>query len=244
MARQHLEVTIVICPPLLHIEALTAGHGKLDVLDAISLSVGPGTTACVLGPTGAGKTTLLMTVAGLLRGKRGSIRFAGEEIRRKRASEIVARGIAYVPHNRLLFRNLSVRDNLLAGVWREPDRLRVEAHATELFARFPRLKARETHRASALSSGEQQLLGIARALMSRPTLLLIDEPIAGLPPDIVDDIVELVEQLNREGISVLMAEKRDNAPKALRAAKYAYLLEAGRIAFAGEAKTLRARTVA
>ena len=232
------------CPPLLHIEALTAGHGKLDVLDDFSLSVAPGTTACLLGPAGAGKTTLLMTVAGLLRGKSGSIRFAGEEIRRKRANEIVARGIAYVPHNRLLCRNLSVRDNLLAGVWREPDRPRVEADATQLFARFPRLKALETHRVSSLSSGEQQLLGIARALMLRPTLLLVDEPIAGLPPEIVDDILELVEQLNRQGISVLMAEKRDNAHKVLRAARYAYLLEQGRIAFAGEAKTLRARAVA
>lgn len=232
------------CPPLLHIEALTTGHGKHDVLDDVSLTVAPGSTACVLGSAGAGKTTLLMTVAGLLRGKRGSIRFAGEEIRRKRASEIVARGIAYVPHNRLLFRNLSVRDNLLACVWREPDRPRVEADASQLFARFPRLKAREAHRASSLSSGEQQLLAIARALMSRPTLLLIDEPIAGLPPDIVDDIVELVEQLNRQGVSVLMAEQRDNAPKALRAAGYAYLLEEGRIAFGGEAKALRARAVA
>ncbi|CAN7431120.1 ABC transporter ATP-binding protein [Trinickia sp. LjRoot230] len=220
----------MICPPLLHIEALCAAHGKHDVLDDISLSLAAGSTACVLGPPGAGKTTLLMTVAGILRPKRGSIRFAGEEIRRKRANEIVARGIAFVPHNRLLFRNLSVRDNLLAGVWREPDRPRVEADASQLFERFPRLKSLAAQSAGKLSGGEQQLLAIARALMFRPTLLLIDEPTAGLPPDIAEDIVELIAQLNEQGLAVLIAAQHDSGRDAMRVAGHAYLLEQGRIA--------------
>lgn len=221
------------CSPLLHIEALVAGYGKLDVLDDVSLSIRPGSVACLLGPRGAGKTTLLRAIAGLVRAKRGSIRFAGEEIRRKRPNEILARGIALVPHNRSLCSNLSVRDNLLAGVWRETDRLRIETDAARLFERFPLLKARERQSAGKLSCGEQQLLAIARALMSRPTLLLVDEPSLGLAPPVVDEIFRVIAELNEQGTAVLLAEQ--NARAALAIAGQAYVLERGRITPGGKA---------
>ncbi|RKP52110.1 ABC transporter ATP-binding protein [Trinickia fusca] len=220
--------------PLLQIETLVAGHGRLDVLNDVSLALAPGELACVLGPPGAGKTTLLMAIAGLVRAKRGSIRFANEEIRRKRPSDILARGIAYVPQNRLLFSNLSVRENLLAGVWREPDRARIEADVTRLFERFPSLKAQATQSAGKLSSGERQRLAIARALMSRPSLLLLDEPSSGLAAPDVDDVFALLAELNSEGTAVVFAEKTTR--EALRIARHVYVLEQGRITFGGEAK--------
>ncbi|GLU32454.1 ATP-binding cassette domain-containing protein [Trinickia caryophylli] len=224
------------CPPLLQILALAAARGATAVLDDVSLSVAPGSTACVLGEPGAGKSTLLMTVAGLVRPSRGSIRFAGEEIRRKRANEIAARGIAWVPQNRLLFRNLSVRENLLAYVWREPDRARVEADAARLFERFPRLGARAQESACQLSSSDQQLLAIGRALMSRPTMLLIDDPTADLPPGTADDICAWLAELNRDGIGVLLGAREPHTPL-LRLASDAYRLAQGRIVSGGERRT-------
>lgn len=219
--------------PLLHIEALAADRGKHGVLDDVSLTVARGSTVSVLGPPGAGKTTLLMAVAGLVRPRRGSIRFAGEEIRRKRANEIVARGIAFVPHNRTLFSNLSVRDNLCAAMWREPDRERVQTEASEIIERFPRLKNCQGQSAGRLASGEQQLLAIARALMARPSLLLVDDPTLGLPPTIAGDILELIGELNRQGITVLLAGRDEK--EAQRVSGQTYLLEQGRIAFDGQA---------
>lgn len=221
-------------PPLLQIETLVAGHGRLDVLNDVSLALAPGELACVLGPPGAGKTTLLMAIAGLVRAKRGSIRFANEEIRRKRPNDILARGIAFVPQNRLLFSNLSVRENLLAGVWREPDRARIETDVARLFERFPSLKEQATQSAGKLSSGERQRLAIARALMSRPSLLLLDEPSSGLAAPDVDDVFTLLAEVNSEGTAVVFAEKTTR--EALRIARHVYWLEQGRITFGGEAK--------
>jgi ABC-type branched-subunit amino acid transport system ATPase component len=213
--------------PLLQIESLAAGYGKSEVLDDVSFALFEGSLAYVLGPGGAGKTTLLMAIAGLLRPKRGAIRLDGEDIRRKRPNELLARGIAYVPRNRLLFSSLSVRDNLLAGVWRETDRPRIEADAARLTERFPFLETCGNQSASRLSNGEQQLLAIARALMSRPRLLLLDDPFDALAPVEAERVAGLGAELATEGAAVVIAQ-RDATPAAWPG-EQAYRLDAGRL---------------
>ncbi|HTH75557.1 MAG TPA: ATP-binding cassette domain-containing protein [Trinickia sp.] len=213
--------------PLLQIESLAAGYGKSEVLDDVSLALSSGTLAYVLGAGGAGKTTLLMTIAGLLRPKRGAIRLDGEDTRRKRPSELLARGIAYVPHNRLLFSSLSVHDNLLAGVWRETDRPRIEADAARLAQRLPFLKTYERQSACRLTNGERQLLAIARALMSRPRLLLLDDPFDALAPAETKRVAGFGAELAAEGTAVVIAQR--TASTDASSTEPAYLLDGGRL---------------
>lgn len=213
--------------PLLQIESLAAGYGKSEVLDDVSFALFSGTLAYVLGAGGAGKTTLLMTIAGLLRPKRGAIRLDGEDLRRKRPAELLSRGIAYVPHNRLLFSSLSVRDNLLAGVWRETDRPRIEADAARLAQRLPFLKTYERQSACRLTNGERQLLSIARALMSRPRLLLLDDPFDALAPAETERVASLGAELAAAGTTVVIAQ-RTASPDA-SSGQHAYLLDGGRL---------------
>lgn len=213
--------------PLLQIESLAAGYGKSPVLDDVSFAVTSGTLAYVLGAGGAGKTTLLMTIAGLLRPKRGAIRLDGEDTRRKRPNELLARGIAYVPHNRLLFSSLSVRDNLLAGVWRETDRPRIEADAERLAQRLPFLKTHERQSPCRLTNGERQLLAIARALMSRPRLLLLDDPFDALAPGETDAVAGLGEEIAAEGTAIVIAQRTASTEKS--PSQHAYLLDGGRL---------------
>lgn len=213
--------------PLLQIESLAAGYGKSDVLDDVSFAMFSGSLAYVLGPGGAGKTTLLMTIAGLVRPKRGAIRLDGEDLRRKRPNELLARGIAYVPHNRLLFSSLSVRDNLLAGVWRETDRPRIEADAARLTERFPFLQTCARQSASRLTNGERQLLAIARALMSRPRLLLLDDPFDALAPLEAERVAGLGAELAGEGTAVVIAQR--NATPIAWPGEQAYRLDGGRL---------------
>ena len=193
--------------PLLQIESLAAGYGKGDVLDDVSFALSAGSLAYVLGPGGAGKTTLFMAIAGLVRPKRGVIRLDGEDIRRKRPTELLARGIAYVPHNRLLFSSLSVRDNLLTAVWRDTDRPSIEARVERLAQRLPFLKACEHQSASRLTNGERQLLAIARALMSQPRLLLLDDPFDALVPAEAERVAVLGAELAGEGTAVVIAQR-------------------------------------
>ncbi len=213
--------------PLLQIESLAAGYGKGEVLDDISFALLAGSFAYVLGPCGAGKTTLLMAIAGLVRPKRGVIRLDGEDTRRKRPTELLARGIAYVPCNRLLFSSLSVRDNLLAAVWRDTDRPRVESQAQRLAQRFPFLKDYEHLSASRLTNGQRQLLAIARALMSRPRLLLLDDPFDALLPAEAEQVAVLGAELAGEGTAVVIAQ-RSATPTAC-SGEQAYLLDGGRL---------------
>jgi ABC-type branched-subunit amino acid transport system ATPase component len=213
--------------PLLQVESLAAGYGKGEVLDDISFALFPGSLAYFLGPCGSGKTTLFMAIAGIVRPKRGMIRFDGEDLRRKRPTELLARGIAYVPHNRLLCSSLSVRENLLAAVWRDTDRARVEEQAARLVHRLPFLKACEHQSASRLTDGERQLLAIARALMTRPRLLLLDDPFDALSPAEADEVAGLGAELAGEGTAVVIAQ-RSAAPAAC-AGVTAYLLDAGRL---------------
>ena len=213
--------------PLLQIESLAAGYGKGDVLDDISFALSPGSFAYVIGPRGAGKTTLFMAIAGLLRARRGIILLDGEDIRRKRPTELLARGIAYVPHNRLLFSSLSVRENLLAAVWREKDRPRVEEQARRLAERFPFLQDHAQESAGRLTNGQRQLLAIARALMSRPRLLLLDDPFDALLPNEAEQVAGLGAELASQGTAVVVVQRR--ATPAACASEQAYRLNGGRL---------------
>lgn len=213
--------------PLLQIESLAAGYGKGEVLDNVSFALFAGSVAYVLGPGGSGKTTLFMAIAGLVRPKRGVIRLDGEDIQRKRPTELVARGIAYVPHNRLLFSSLSVRDNLLAAVWRDTDRPLIEARAERLAQRLPFLKACAHQNASRLTDGQRQLLAIARALMSQPRLLLLDDPFDALVPAEADQVAGLGAELAGEGTAVVIAQR--SATQKARAGGTAFLLDGGRL---------------
>ncbi|OGK89397.1 MAG: ABC transporter ATP-binding protein [Candidatus Rokubacteria bacterium GWC2_70_24] len=220
---------------MLDIREIVTSYGMIRALKGVSLTAAPGEITCILGPNGAGKTTLLYTIAGILRPRSGSITFEGRELAGLSADRVVARGISLVPENRLVFPHMTVRENLIAGAYGRLPRGRreVDADLESMLTRFPILGQRAQQPAGTLSGGEQQMLAVARALMARPRLLMMDEPSLGLAPMIVEQIFEIVERLNREGITVLLVEQ--NARLALGIAHRAYLLEQGRIALSGTA---------
>ncbi|MFL6652487.1 MAG: ABC transporter ATP-binding protein [Sulfurifustaceae bacterium] len=212
---------------LLEARGLAAGYGKVEVLKDISLWVAKYSVTCVVGPNGAGKTTLMAALAGLLSPRRGTIRFDGHDIAGRPPHVVMARGIALVSQNRLLFHRLTVRENLWAGAHRRTDKLGIEADIARFCERFPRLGERRDQLAGTLSGGEQQMLAIARALMSRPTLLLLDEPAHGLAPLLVEDVYRLIGEINAQGTTVLLVEQ--NAPLAFAAAHHVYFMDRGRM---------------
>jgi branched-chain amino acid transport system ATP-binding protein len=216
---------------MLEIKDLATAYGKIEALKGVSLSARAGEVTCMLGPNGAGKTTLMMTLAGILRPRRGSITFEGEELVGKSPAEIVARGLALVPENRLVFPALTVQENLMAGAFRRRDRSAIRGDIERMFDRFPPLRERVGQLAGTLSGGEQQMLAVARALMSRPRLLLMDEPSVGLAPLVVAAIFAIVRQLHAEGVSIFLVEQ--NAHMALKVAQHFYLMEQGRVSFSG-----------
>jgi branched-chain amino acid transport system ATP-binding protein len=216
---------------VLEVADLVTAYGKIEALKGVTLGVAPGSITCLLGPNGAGKTTLMMTATGLLKPRRGSIRFAGEEIAGRAPHDIVARGVALVPENRLVFPTMTVTDNLAAGAYQRTDKVAIGADIERLFARFPRLKERAEQQAGTLSGGEQQMLAVARALMSRPKLLLMDEPSLGLAPLVVEEIFRIVAELNGDGTTIFLVEQ--NAHMALQVAHHFYLMEQGRVTFSG-----------
>jgi branched-chain amino acid transport system ATP-binding protein len=219
---------------MLSVQDLFTAYGKIEALKGASLEVAQGSITCLLGPNGAGKTTLMMTIAGVLRSKKGSIRFLDKEISRSKPHDIVASGIALVPENRLVFPTMSVLDNLHAGAYQRRDDFSQDIE--RLFERFPRLKERASQQAGTLSGGEQQMLAVARALMSRPKLLLMDEPSLGLAPLVVEEIFDIIGQLNRDGTTIFLVEQ--NAHMALKVAKHFFLMEQGRITFSGNPGSL------
>ena len=216
---------------MLTIDGLATAYGKIEALKGVSLQVGANQVTCLLGPNGAGKSTLMLTIAGILKTKVGSIRFEGEELVGKSSAEIVARGLALVPENRLVFPALTVRENLMAGAFQRRDRSAIRDDIDKMFVRFPRLKERVDQFAGTLSGGEQQMLAVARALMSRPRLLLMDEPSVGLAPLVVAEIFQIIRQLNSEGVTIFLVEQ--NAHMALKIAHHFYLMEQGRVTFSG-----------
>jgi branched-chain amino acid transport system ATP-binding protein len=216
---------------MLEVSDLMTAYGKIEALKGVSLQVESGKITCLLGPNGAGKTTLMMTIAGILQPRRGSIRLAGAELVGLSPARIVAQGVALVPENRLVFPQMSVRENLLAGAYQRRDKAGIDADIERMYARFPRLRERHEQLAGTLSGGEQQMLAVARALMSRPRVLLMDEPSLGLAPLIVAEIFKIVAELNRDGTTIFLVEQ--NAHMALQVAHQFFLMEQGRITFKG-----------
>ena len=219
---------------MLRVVDLVTAYGKIEALKGLSLEVREGSITCVLGPNGAGKTTLMMTIAGVLRPRQGAIEFRGEPIAALSPHAIVARGVALVPENRLVFAHMSVLENLHAGAYQRKDPY--ENDLEKILARFPRLKERASQDAGTLSGGEQQMLAVARALMSRPRLLLMDEPSLGLAPLVVEEIFRIIAELHRDGTSILLVEQ--NAHMALKVAQHFYLIEQGRVTFSGSPGSL------
>jgi branched-chain amino acid transport system ATP-binding protein len=216
---------------MLEVNDVVTAYGKIEALKGVSLSVDPGSITCLLGPNGAGKTTLMYTIACILRPRRGSVRFNGDELIGDTADRVVSRGIALVPENRLVFPQMSVAENLAAGAYLRRDHDAIARDLEALFSRFPALKERRAQAAGTLSGGEQQMLAVARALMSRPKLLMMDEPSMGLAPLIVERIFDIVQELNRDGITIFMVEQ--NAHMALKVAHKFFLMEQGKVTFAG-----------
>jgi branched-chain amino acid transport system ATP-binding protein len=216
---------------MLKVTDLVTAYGKIEALKGVSLQVEDGRITCLLGPNGAGKTTLMMSIAGILKPRRGSIRLGDDELVGLPPARIVGRGIALVPENRLVFPQMSVRENLLAGAYQRRDKAEIDADIDRMYARFPRLKERREQLAGTLSGGEQQMLAVARALMSRPRVLLMDEPSLGLAPLIVAEIFDIVAQLNRDGTTIFLVEQ--NAHMALKVAHRFFLMEQGRVTFEG-----------
>jgi branched-chain amino acid transport system ATP-binding protein len=216
---------------MLEVSDLVTAYGNIEALKGVSLRVESGGITCLLGPNGAGKTTLMMTIAGILHPLRGSIRLAGIDLVGLSPARIVAHGVALVPENRLVFPQMSVRENLLAGAYQRRDKADIVADVERMYARFPQLRERREQLAGTLSGGEQQMLAVARALMSRPRLLLMDEPSLGLAPLVVKEIFEIVAELNRDGTTIFLVEQ--NAHMALQVAHQFFLMEQGRVTFKG-----------
>jgi branched-chain amino acid transport system ATP-binding protein len=223
---------------MLTLENVSVNYGAIEALRGVSLHVEQGEVVTLIGANGAGKTTTLRTITGLLAPSQGSISFENESIGGMPAHKLVARGISMSPEGRGVFANLSVRENLQMGAYLQKDKRQIAAGMESCFKRFPRLKERESQKAGTLSGGEQQMLAIARALMSRPRLLLLDEPSLGLAPRIVHTIFEAVDEIRAEGTTILLVEQ--NAHAALRHSDRAYVLETGQIVMEGPSKDLAA----
>jgi branched-chain amino acid transport system ATP-binding protein len=217
---------------LLEVKGLAVSYGAVPAVDGVSLEILPGELRVILGANGAGKTTIIKTLFGLLRPRAGEIRFHGEiDLLRLKPHQIHMLGVAWVPEGRQLWNTLTVMDNLRLGGFAVDDKALLERRIEEMFERFPRLRERHDQVAGSLSGGEQQMVAIARALVSAPKLLLMDEPSLGLAPLMVRDVFSLVREINSMGIAILMVEQ--NARQALKVAHWAYLLETGRIVESG-----------
>ena len=216
---------------MLEITNLSTSYGLIKALDGVSLSAQRGSVTCILGPNGAGKTTLMFSIAGILRANAGSIKANGVELSGLDAPGVLKNGVSLVPENRLVFPLMSVRENLQAGAYLRSAKGEIAEDIEKMYARFPVLGERAEQNAGTLSGGEQQMLAVARALMSRPKILLMDEPSVGLAPLIVDEIFSIIGQLNSDGISIVLVEQ--NVVKALQVADHFYLLDQGKVAFSG-----------
>lgn len=222
--------------PLLDVQDLTVAYGTLTAVRGVSLYVQPGEIVAVVGPNGAGKTTTLSAVAGLLRPRGGTIAFHGRSIDGEKPEDVVRRGIALVREGRHILTSLTVEENLLLGATCRPDREQVRRSLDEQFSRFPILAERRSQHAGYLSGGEQQQLAIARALMSSPQLLLLDEPSLGLAPRIVDGVFETIVALREDGLSILLVEQ--NATRAVAMSDRAYVMGTGRVTRSGTPEAL------
>ena len=220
---------------MLEVKDLYVSYGKIAAINGLSLSVPAGSVVSLIGSNGAGKSTFLSAISGLVKLKSGDIRFAGEPLP-KAAHDIVARGLIHVPEGRKIFSGLTVTENLLAGAHLVKDRKKIKDSLAEVFALFPILEERQNQHGGTLSGGEQQMLAIARGLMSGPRLMAFDEPSLGLAPLIVKGIFELIQTIRARGITILLVEQ--NAKKALEISDYAYVIEHGRVVKEGAGRDL------
>lgn len=226
--------------PLLSVDRISVSYGAVPAVREVSLEIFPGEVRVILGANGAGKTTIIKTLLGLLKSNGGSVRFEGaHNLLGLRPHQIHRLGVAWVPEGRQLWNTLTVLDNLRMGGFQERDRALVDRRIGEMFDRFPRLGQRRNQVSGSLSGGEQQMVAIARALITKPKLLLMDEPSLGLAPLVVRDVFDLVREINGMGVSVLMVEQ--NARQALKVANWAYLLEVGTIVESGKADEIAAK---
>jgi len=223
---------------LLEVSGLVARYGRITALEDVSLSVAEGEIVTLIGANGAGKTTTLRTISGLVRPAAGTIRFAGREITRLAPNEIVRAGVGHSPEGRRIFPRMTVRENLELGAYTRRAKHEIAEDLERVLAIFPRLKERYDQKGGTMSGGEQQMLAIARALMSRPKLLLLDEPSLGLSPKLVQTIFEVIRDISARGTTILLIEQ--NARQALAVAARGYVLEVGRIAHSGPAAELAA----
>ena len=221
---------------MLEIKDIEVYYGVIQALKGISFEVNQGEVIALIGANGAGKTTTLQTITGLLQAKRGSISFEGKDITRTTAHNIVKLGIAHVPEGRRVFSNLTVYQNLRMGAYTRADKNEIEESLNLVYERFPRLQERKNQMAGTLSGGEQQMLAMGRALMSKPKLIVMDEPSMGLSPIFVNEIFDIIRKVSAEGTTVLLVEQ--NAKKALSIADRAYVLETGQIVLSGKAEDL------
>ena len=222
---------------LLEVNDLNVYYGAIHALQGISFTVNEGEIVSLIGANGAGKSTTLRTVSGILRPRKGYIKFKGQDITMTPAEQIVTLGISQVPEGRRIFAPLTVRENLEMGAYTRNDPAEIEQSMQRVFTSFPRLKERVNQLGGTLSGGEQQMLATGRGLMSRPTLLLLDEPSMGLSPILVEEIFRIIKEINSQGTSILLVEQ--NALMALSIAHRAYVIETGRIVLEGDARKLR-----
>ncbi len=222
--------------PLLEVRDLRVRYGAIEALRGVSLEVPAGQVVALIGANGAGKSTTLRAVSRMIPLAAGAVALAGEDVTRLASHQLVARGMAHAPEGRGIFLNLTVRENLELGAYLRTDRDGIAADAAESDALFPILAERRDQVAGTLSGGEQQMLAVARALMSRPRLLLLDEPSLGLAPQVVEKIFSVLRQVNERGVALLLVEQ--NAHKALQLAHRAYVLETGQIVMSGTGREL------
>ncbi len=222
--------------PILKVDNIEVYYGMIKALKGVSFEVNKGEIVALIGANGAGKTTILHTVTGLLKPKTGSILYHDKEISKVPAHKIVTMGMAHVPEGRRIFSQLSVLDNIKLGAFTRKDKNEIEESLKYVYERFPRLEERKNQIAGTLSGGEQQMLAMGRALMSKPDFILMDEPSMGLSPLLVSEIFDIIKAINENGTTVLLVEQ--NAKKALSIANRAYVLETGTIALSGDAKEL------
>ena len=222
--------------PILEAVDLDVHYGKLKALNGIGFKVKRGAITAIIGSNGAGKSTIMKAIAGLAPASGGSIRFDGDEIGGRSVDEIVGRGIVLVPEGRRLFTSMTVRENILMGAYRRNDKAAVEKELEEVLDHFPVLRERLGQRARDLSGGQQQMLAVARGLMSDPRMMLLDEPSIGLAPAIIQTIADIVRMISKSGVDVLLVEQ--NAQLALKLSQHAYVIENGEIVMDGPSEEL------
>jgi branched-chain amino acid transport system ATP-binding protein len=223
--------------PLLHVDDIHTYYGAIEALKGISLEVFEGEIVTLIGSNGAGKTTTLRSISGIVAPRRGSIIYQGRDITGVAGHEVAGLGIAHAPEGRRIFPRMTVRENLEMGAFTRRDNAAILADIDHVYEMFPRLKERERQKAGTMSGGEQQMLAMGRALMAQPSLLLLDEPSLGLAPVIVDKIYEIIREINRQGVTILLVEQ--NANYALEVSSRGYVLETGTVALTDKSAALR-----